>query len=139
MPHLYSKSSNGGDTAPVREGNRTTPREGSGESLERTANNRESVSEEKLLDWQYSQSYSSLGGIMTASSFESVRLIVMAKIGYDSYVDQVNLCLSIARDKGICELMDHISVGLDYLHIEDKIIWTEAIMDARYAGVVSIE
>ena len=75
----------------------------------------------------------------TASSFESVRSIVMAKIGYDSYVDQVNLCLSIARDKGICDLMDHVAVGLDYLHIEDKIIWTEAILNARREGVVSIE
>ena len=38
--YSYTKSSDGGDTAPVREGDRTTPREGSGESLERTANNR---------------------------------------------------------------------------------------------------
>jgi hypothetical protein len=76
---------------------------------------------------------------MSVSSFDSVRSIVVAKIGYDSYVDQVNLCLMLARGFGLSALMDHISIGLDYLHTDDKIIWTEGIMQAHYSGVISIE
>lgn len=76
---------------------------------------------------------------VSISRFESVRSIVMAKIGYDSYVDQVNLCLKLARESGLSKLMDHVAVGLEYLSINDKIVWTESIMDANYNGVISIE
>lgn len=76
---------------------------------------------------------------VSTSRFESVRSIVMAKIGYESYVDQVNLCLKLARESGLSKLMDHVAIGLDYLSIDDKIVWTESIMDATYNGVTSVE
>jgi len=76
---------------------------------------------------------------MSVSSFDPVRSIVVAKIGHDSYIDQVNLCLMLVRKFGINALMDHISISLDYLFIEDKIVWAEGIMQAHYSGVISIE
>ena len=76
---------------------------------------------------------------VSTSQIESVRSTVIAKIGYRSYVDQVNLCLMLARDFGLSALMDHVSISLDYLYPDDMVIWTEAIMTAHYNGIVSVE
>lgn len=70
-------------------------------------------------------------------TFNSVLEFISKKHGMKTLSDQVNLSLACASI-GLENLIDHVSISMDYLSIDQQVVFSEGIMSRYRDGIRSI-
>ncbi len=71
------------------------------------------------------------------ATYDRVCERIMRLHGIKTLSDQVNLSLACGK-MGLDCLVDHVSISMDYLSIDEQTVFSIGIMDRVYDGIVSI-